>query len=109
MVVCVFAENMEILAGNKIAGNKTEAEKITILFGFFRIIFVAFNNFYAFRISNGNIDLVFEKIKNGDLILISRLHTDIKTGIIKKPLLEAPDILLKVEKHFSGKRAGHLW
>ena len=58
-------KDTNFLTGNKTAGNKTEAEKIANPFGIFGIIFVAFNSFYPFRISNGNVDLVFQEIKNG--------------------------------------------
>ena len=96
----VFPKDTDFLTGNKTAGNNTKAEKIANPFGIFGIIFVAFNSFYPFRISNGNIDPVFQEIKNGNPILTGRFHTDIKTGIIKEPLFETADITVESRETF---------
>lgn len=64
-------------------------------------------NFYSFRISNGNIDLVSQKIKNGSPIFSGRFHADIKTGFFKKPLFEMLDVAVENRKRFLGKKAGH--
>ena len=42
--------------------------------------------------------ILIQKVKNGNPVLCGRFHTDIKTGIIKKPLFEMPDITAESRK-----------
>ena len=99
-VASVFTKNAYIFTRYKATGNKTKAKKIANPFGVLGIIFVTFNSLNPFGISNSNIDFIFQEIENGNPILSSRFHTDIKTGIIKKPLFEVSDITVKSRKPF---------
>ena len=95
-VAGVFAKNTDFFTGNKAARNKTKPKKVTNPFGIFKIIFVTFNSLYPLGISDGNIDLILQKIKNGNPILTSRFHTE----ILKKPVFETSDITIKSRKPF---------
>lgn len=94
-VTGVFPQNADIFAGDKTARDKTEPEKLANSFGILGIILVAFYGFNPLRVGNGDIDPVFQKVKDGDPILSGRFHADIKAGIIKKPLLEMSDITVE--------------
>lgn len=45
----------------------------------FGVIFVAFDNFYPFRVSNYDIDFILKKIKDRNSVFTRRFHADIMT------------------------------
>ena len=57
-VAGVFAEDTDVLTGNKTAGDKAEPEKIADPFGILGIILGAFYGFNPLRVGNGDIDPV---------------------------------------------------
>ena len=94
-VTGIFPQNADIFAGDKTSGYKAEPEKIPDPFGILGIIFVAFYSFNPLRVGNGDVNPVFQEVKDGDPVLSGRFHADIKAGIIKEPLLEMPDITVE--------------
>jgi len=99
-VTGVFTEDTDILTGDKAAGDKAEAEKVANPFGILGIIFVAFYGSDPLGVSNGDIDFIFQKIKDRNPILSGRFHADIKTGILKKPLFEMSDVTVESREAF---------
>ena len=79
---------VDSLTGNITAFYKSKTEQISNPFRILGVIFVAFDSFYPFRISNSNIDFIFQEIKYRNPVFTSGFHTDITTVIVEKPLLE---------------------
>lgn len=94
-VAGVLPKDTDFPAGDKAAGNKTKPEKVADPFGIFGIVFVAFYSLYPLRVGNGDIDYIFQNVKDGNPILTGRFHADIKAGMIKKPLFKMPDITVE--------------
>ena len=70
------------LTGNITAFYKSKTEQISNPFRILGVILVAFDGFYPFRISNSNIDFIFQEIKYRNPVFTSGFHTDIMAVII---------------------------
>lgn len=70
------------LTGNITAFYKSKMGQISNPFRITGVIFAAFDSFYPLRISNSNIDFIFQKIKYRDPVSASGFHTDIMVVII---------------------------
>lgn len=86
-----------ILRRDKRRLQKITFEKITNLFGVFLVSFLAFDGFDIFWMNKSNIHFNFslKDIKDGNSILASRLHTDIKTVILNKLVFKLKEIRVK--------------
>ena len=84
-ISAVFPKKRNGFILNTTAFHKSKTEQISYPFRNFEIIFVTFNVIYPFRIGNGNIDIILQKIENRNLIFFSGFHADIMKVIFKKP------------------------
>jgi hypothetical protein len=79
---------------------QVQDEKVSNPFGIFGIIFIAFYSCNPFGIGNGNIDTIFQKVKDRNPVLTGRFHTDIMTIIVKQPLFKMADVAIERGKSF---------
>ncbi len=75
--------------------NQSGTEQVANPFGIFRVIFIAFHGFNPFRIGNGYVDTIFQKIEDRHPVLAGGFHADIKTVIVKQPLFETADVRIE--------------
>ena len=59
-----------------------------------------YSDLYPFGIGNDNIDFIFQKIKDRNPVFTCGFHTGILTIIVKKPLLEFENWIIKGGKAF---------
>jgi len=99
-VAGILPKDADFPRGDKTGANQTEPEQVTNPFGILDIILIAFDRFHPFGIGNGDIDTVFQKIENRDPVFTGRFHADIQAVIVKQPLFEAEDVIVKGRKAF---------
>lgn len=94
-LTCVFPEDTDFFGRDKAFGNQSKPKKAANPFGIFGVIFVVFHGFDPFWVGNDYVDTVFQKIENRNPVLIGGFHADIKTLIVKQPLLKMADVRIK--------------
>ncbi|TEB09360.1 hypothetical protein Psfp_04277 [Pelotomaculum sp. FP] len=87
-IPCVLPQDANILGRNEAAGYKTETKQVANPLGILDIILVALNSGNPLGVGDGNVDAVFQQIVDGDIVLPSALHANVKAVVIDQPLLE---------------------
>ena len=91
----VLPQDSDRFTGDKTAGNKAEVKQVADPFRIFLIIFVAFYCLDPFGIGNGNVDGILKQIEYWHPIFPRRFHADIEAVVVKQPLLELQDGIIK--------------
>lgn len=110
-VSCEFTWDTDWFTGNITFRNQTWSKQISNPFRIFGIIHITYYGFYPFRVSNGDTNIVFQKVQSRNSIFIGRFYTDIATFIFNRSIFElqnrivkSGETLLLIRRFNSGSR-----